>query len=206
LTTSILLIRHGQTEWNRVERFRGQFDIELNQNGFTQAKRTASWIIGHWQPTAVISSPLIRAIQTAEAIAKSCSLVVQANPGLTDIDYGDWQGLTPDEVKEKWPNQASAWFGHPSQTDIPGGESLSQVQSRAIETISAISQEFENQVIVAVSHTVVIRLIILGLMGISLDHFWHIHQDPCGINLFEVQGKERKIVFLNATCHLDKKN
>jgi len=59
---------------------------------------------------------------------------------------------------------------------------------------------------VAVSHTVVIRLIILGLMGISLDHFWHIHQDPCGINLFEVQGKERKIVFLNATCHLDKKN
>ena len=99
MSTSIILVRHGQTEWNRVERFRGRIDIPLNQTGIDQAKKTAKRISTRWNPSAVYTSPLSRAKETAEIIAQSCKLAAQVNNGLIDINYGEWQGLTPEEAR-----------------------------------------------------------------------------------------------------------
>jgi probable phosphoglycerate mutase len=82
--TRILLVRHGQTEWNRVERFRGRADVPLNETGLAQAEATGRRIAAEWQPTAIYSSPLSRAVKTAEAIANHFALPVQIHPGLTD--------------------------------------------------------------------------------------------------------------------------
>ena len=97
--TRIVLVRHGETEWNRVERFRGRADVPLNQTGIAQAEATARRIEKGWEVTAVYASPLVRALRTAEAIAQRFALDVQVHPGLIDIDYGAWQGRSPDDVK-----------------------------------------------------------------------------------------------------------
>jgi probable phosphoglycerate mutase len=111
--TCIILIRHGQTEWNRVERFRGRADVPLNETGLAQAEATGLRIHGEWQPSSVYSSPLSRVVRTAEAIAKHFDLLVQIHPGLADIDYGEWQGLTPDEVRDRWLAVLQAWYHQP---------------------------------------------------------------------------------------------
>jgi phosphoserine phosphatase len=84
--TRILLVRHGQTEWNRVERFRGRADVPLNETGLAQAEATGRRVAAEWQPVAVYSSPRSRSVKTAEAIAKHFNRPVQIHPGLADID------------------------------------------------------------------------------------------------------------------------
>jgi phosphoserine phosphatase len=98
MKTTMILVRHGQTEWNRVERFRGRADVPLNETGLRQAVLTAERIACSWHPVAVYSSPLSRAQQTAQATARQFDLSVEVNEGLADIDYGKWQGLTPEEA------------------------------------------------------------------------------------------------------------
>ncbi len=85
----IVLVRHGQTEWNRVERFRGRADVPLNQTGLAQAEATGRRVAAEWKPAAVYASPLSRAVKTAEAIARHSDGPVQLSPGLLDIDYGE---------------------------------------------------------------------------------------------------------------------
>jgi len=200
--TQILLVRHGQTEWNRVERFRGHFDVPLNETGLAQAAATGRRIAAEWHPIAVYASPLSRAVKTAEAIAQHFALPVQAEPGLIDIDYGDWQGLTPDEARERWPEIVEAWYHAPQRADIPSGETLKQVCTRGLATVRALAARHPDQTIVLVGHTVINRAILLGIMGLGVDRFWHIRQDTCAINDFETDGDDFVLVSLNDTCHL----
>ncbi len=95
--TQIILVRHGQTEWNRVERFRGRANLDLNEVGIRQAEATAERV-ARWTVAAIYSSPLPRAKTTAQILARRLGLEVELLPGLIDIDYGQWQGLSPDEA------------------------------------------------------------------------------------------------------------
>jgi len=172
--TTIHLVRHGQTEWNRIEQFRGRVDIELNPNGLLQAQKTAIRIQKHWQPEVIFSSPLKRALQTAHAIADLTNVQVESTPDLVDIDYGEWQGLTPEETRLMWPERLEAWYKYPERVLIPGGENPLEVQSRAMATITSVIKTYPNLTVVMVSHTVVNRLILLGILGIGIEHFWQI--------------------------------
>jgi broad specificity phosphatase PhoE len=198
----IILVRHGQTEWNRVERFRGRADVPLNETGLAQAEATGLRIHGEWQPSAVYSSPLSRAVRTAEAITKHFDLPVQIHPGLADIDYGEWQGLTPDEVRDHWPAELHLWYHQPEEAIIPGGETLTQLRSRGMSTVNELSARHTEQTIVLVGHTVINRIILLGILGLGNERFWHIKQDTCAINVFEVEKGDFVLVSLNDTCHL----
>ncbi|MBE0409609.1 MAG: histidine phosphatase family protein [Anaerolineales bacterium] len=160
----IILVRHGQTEWNRIERFRGQADISLNEFGFQQAAATAVRIAREWQPSGVYSSPLSRAVKTAEAVAHHFNLPVQICPGLNDINYGKWQGLTPDEVMQQWPQEYHAWIHAPHTARIPGGESLDHLRQRVMDTVHQLAQRHLDETIVLVGHTVINRVILLGVL------------------------------------------
>jgi len=203
MPTTIILVRHGQTEWNRVERFRGRIDIPLNPTGVKQAKLTAKRISKQRKPVAVFSSPLSRAMQTAEIISKKLHLSPIPQHGLIDIDYGQWQGLTPEEARDQWPKLVKNWYEHPEVDEIPGGETLSSVRNRAMSTLAEICRRYPNQEIVLVSHTVVTRLMLLAVLGLKNDHFWRIRQEPCAINVFEAQQDQFTLVSINDTCHLD---
>ena len=203
MTTTIILVRHGQTEWNRVERFRGRFDVPLNSTGVRQAELTASRLSSQWKPTAVYTSPLTRALQTAEAIAKRFYLQVLPTNGLLDIDYGQWQGLTPEEARAQWPELVTNWYEHPEAVNIPGGENLSLVRNRAMSALNEIYRRHSAEVIVLVSHTVVNRLLLLGILGLGNESFWHLHQEPCAINEIEISDNDFTLVRMNDTCHLN---
>jgi len=200
--TCIILVRHGQTEWNRVERFRGHADVPLNETGLTQAQATGQRIVEEWEPTAIYSSPLSRAMKTAEAIAIHFNLPVQTHSGLTDIDYGEWQGFTPDEAQERWPEAVHAWYNQPESARIPGGETLASLRDRGMRAVNELAAHPDGQTIVLVGHTVINRIILLGVLGLGTERFWHIKQDTCAINVFEAEKKDFVLVSMNDTCHL----
>jgi probable phosphoglycerate mutase len=202
MSTTILLVRHGQTEWNRVERFRGRVDVPLNDTGLRQAEATGRHVADFWRPVALYSSPLSRAVKTAEAIGRNVNLAVEIHPGLIDIDYGDWQSLTPDEARSQWPDMVDAWYKTPHLAFIPGGETLVELRVRAMRTVRDLAARHAGQTILLVSHTVINRIILMCVMGIGNERLWRIRQEPCAINVFEVDTGEYTLVSLNDTCHL----
>jgi broad specificity phosphatase PhoE len=200
--TTIILVRHGQTEWNRVERFRGHADVPLNSTGLAQAEATGQRIASQWQPAAIYSSPLSRAVKTGEAIGKTCGLPVQTIAELIDIDYGEWQGLTPEEVKERWPVELDTWYHKPHLALIPGGETLAQLRTRGMKALQELIDHHGGRTIVIVGHTVINRVLLLGMLGLGNERFWNIRQEPCAINVIEAGHEDFILVSLNDTCHV----
>jgi broad specificity phosphatase PhoE len=202
MTTMIILVRHGETEWNRIERFRGRFDVPLNANGVHQAQLTAQYISTHWKPSAVYSSPLSRAFKTAQFIADASGLIPQAVPGLYDTNYGEWQGLTPAEVTKRWPDLMSAWRTAPQTVTLPQGESLANVRSRAMGAVNELVERHPEATIVLASHMDVIRLILLAMLDLENDHFRRIRQDNCAISLVEADANNYVVCSMNCHTHL----
>ncbi len=200
--TTILLVRHGETEWNRIERFRGSADIPLNENGLRQAELLARRIRAEWTPAAVYSSPLSRSIKTGEVIAGLFNLKVEVHEGLSDINYGEWQGLTPAEVRDRWPELFERWETCPAGLHFPGGEALEERQAKGVAAIREIAEKHDGETVVCVGHTVINRLILLGLLDLGLDYFWRIRQDNCSLNVLQKKGKFFICITLNETGHL----
>jgi len=200
--TTVILVRHGQTAWNVNERFRGQEDVPLDEVGVRQAQLTAERIARQWAPAAVYCSPLSRARVTAETIGKRCGVVAQVDRMLSDIDYGSWQGLTPEEARRRYPRQMRRWQSGSRWACPPGGEPLRAVQRRCLDAVLNIAWRHPEDVVVAVAHTVVNRLVLLGALGVGLRHFWHIGQDPCAVNVVEIEKRSFTLQSVNDTCHL----
>jgi len=198
----IVLVRHGRTAWNRVERFRGRADVPLDDTGLVQAEATGRRVAAEWRPAAIYCGPLDRTVQTADAIGRHCGLAAQPYPGLIDIDYGQWQGLTPDEARSRWPDEVDAWYRSPHTAVIPGGEALADVRRRGLTAVQALAARHTGETIVLVGHTVINRAILLGVLRLGDDRFWHLRQEPCAVNVFEAAGDDYVLVSLNETFHL----
>ncbi|MFC1862258.1 histidine phosphatase family protein [Chloroflexota bacterium] len=189
--TEIILARHGETKWNVQEVFRGRIDVELNETGVKQAGLLAGYL-SKLKIDAVYSSPLKRALKTAEVIASYHKLDVEIAPGLIDLDFGEWQGLSHQEVKDRYKEFYRAWINHPDKVKIPAGESLDDVRGRAIGVVNEVTAKYEGTVVL-VSHRVVNKVLICALLGLDNSHFWKIRQDTCGITTFTCE-KERFIL------------
>ena len=200
--TRLILVRHGQTAWNRPERFRGRSDLPLDETGQAQAQAAGRHIAARWSVAAVYASPLPRALQTAAAIAVACGLTVQPLPGIVDVDYGDWQGLSPEEVAQRDPEQYRLWLSAPQRARIPGGESLPAVRRRAFAALRQVAARHDGQTIVLVSHLVICRLLLLAVLGLPTARYWRIRQDTAAINVLEYAEGQFTLVTLNDTCHL----
>jgi phosphoserine phosphatase len=201
MATQIILLRHGETEWNRVERFRGHYDIPLNATGLQQAARAAGWIAERFQPTAIYSSPLSRAWLTAEAVARACGLPVQRYDGLIDLNFGVWQGLTPAQVREGWPVEAADWYAHPERAQIPGGEALTQARRRIFAAMEETARQHTDETLVLVGHTHVLCLLLMAVLDIPDDHFWSIRLDNCAVSLVEKTSESYVVGLVNGGAH-----
>lgn len=198
--TEILLVRHGATEWNVAEIFRGRIDIELNPTGLKQAELLARYLSPD-KLEAIYSSPLKRALKTAEVIARPHGLGVTIAPGLIDFNYGKWQGLSHQEVKEKHRELYARWTRHPEQVRMPEGESLADVRQRALGVINEIIARHQGKVIL-VSHRVVNKVLICALLGLENSHFWKIKQDTGGITTFNYESGQFILTRHNDTSFL----
>jgi len=183
---TIMLIRHGETDWNVEEIFRGQMDVPLNETGISQAKLLAEYL-QDIQIEAIYSSPLQRALRTAEIITGYHHVKVKIANGLTDFNYGEWQGLSREMVEQRYPGFYDAWLNN-QLTKVPGGESLDNVKARSLSLVKQVIAKY-NGIVALVSHRVTNKVLICALLGLNNSHFWNIKLDNCGITTFLYENR-----------------
>ena len=149
--TRIIAIRHGETAWNVDTRIQGQLDIPLNTVGRWQASRVAQ-ALAQESIQAIYASDLLRAWETAGAIAEATGLPLQAHEGLRERGFGDFQGKTFAEIEALWPEQSRQWRARHPEWAPPGGESLTALRARIVETASELAARHLGQQIVLVAH------------------------------------------------------
>jgi phosphoserine phosphatase len=199
--TTLFLVRHGQTGWNKEQIFRGTKDIPLDEAGRGEARRVGERLKGE-EIKAVYSSPLSRAKETAESIAGFHSLKVQVLTGLTDLNFGGWEGRSLEEVKRQYPDLYQQWLQTPHDVIFPGGEGLDAVSSRAMRVIEEIIERHPRKTVALVSHRVVLKVLICALLGLDNSHFWNIGQDTTALNCFHYKDGRWVVALLNDTWHL----
>ena len=150
---------------------------------------------------AIYSSPLRRALDTANIIARYQNIGVEVTDGLIDFNYGEWQGLPDQEVRKLYSALHSRWHNEPHLVRMPGGGSLSDVRERANSVINDVTSKYKGRVAL-VSHRVVNKVLICSLLGLDNSHFWDIKQDICGITIFDYINGRFILTKHNDTSHL----
>jgi len=196
----IILVRHGETEWNVEEIYRGRIDINLDEVGVKQAELLGEYL-SSVELNAIYSSPLRRALDTANIVARYQKVGVQVTNGLIDLDFGEWQGLPEREVKKLYQALHNEWHANPDRVKMPGGESLADVRKRAVGVINDVISKYEGSVVL-VSHRVVNKVLICFLLGLDNSHFWNIKQDVGAITTFSYVGGHFILTRHNDTSHL----
>ncbi|HHY47858.1 MAG TPA: histidine phosphatase family protein [Firmicutes bacterium] len=199
----VILVRHGQTQWNKEDIFRGTIDVDLDETGIRQAE-LASKALARIKIDAVYSSPMKRAITTATIIARPHGLPVQTERGFGDFSFGEWQGKSRDEIRQQYPDLYSQWETEPHKVRFPGGDSLDDLRDRALPALErVIDAHSPDGTVVVVSHRVVTKVLLCAILGLDNSRFWHIRQDVCCFNIFERDSRGRYIIHvINDTCHL----
>jgi broad specificity phosphatase PhoE len=199
--TSIYLVRHGRTAWNKEEIFRGRTDISLDETGLREAEGAGEYL-KELKLTAIYSSPLTRARQTAEKIAAFHQIEVKPLPGIVDMSFGNWEGHSLKEIRDRDEERYRQWREQPHLLKIPGGESLEEVRKRSMAALEEVTRWHPDEIVVLVSHRVINKVLVCGVLGIDNSHFWQIGQDTTAINLIQYRNGKYTLSFLNETCHL----
>jgi broad specificity phosphatase PhoE len=199
--TSIYLIRHGQTAWNKEEIFRGRTDISLNEIGLREAELVGEYLKGK-DIHVIYSSPLSRAMETARRIAQVFNLKVQPLEGISDMSFGKWEGRPLKEVQILDRELYRQWREQPHLVRLPGGEGLEDVRVRSMAALEEVIRLHAGNTLVLISHRVVTKVLICGILGIDNSHFWQIGQDTGAVNLIQFKEGRYVLSLLNETCHL----
>jgi broad specificity phosphatase PhoE len=199
--TRVYLVRHGQTDWNKSLTFRGRVDIPLNERGHRVAKAIAD-ALKDKSIDAIYTSPLRRSVETAQPTAIFCNLQGTPVQGLIDISYGEWEGLSFDEVKKRYKDQYTRWEESPDLIRFPEGETLDEVRERSFRTLRDIVSKNPGKSILIIPHRVVNKVLLCAILGISNSNFWKIKQDTGCINVIEYASERFALSVMNDTCHL----
>lgn len=200
--TTIVLARHGHVEGIPPPRFRGQHPLPLTERGQQEAIMTAERIASDWRPAVVRTSPLERCVMTGARIAKACGVQYVSIQGLLDLNYGDWQWKTYDEVDEHWPHLYALWRSAPHLVRFPSGELLQDIVLRTADVFRDVIEGFPGDTVVLVGHDSVNRALLLQLLDQPLSAYWKIAQDPCCINVIEYENGTIRVVAINDTQHI----
>jgi broad specificity phosphatase PhoE len=199
--TSVYLVRHGQTAWNKEEIFRGRTDVPLDQTGLIQAELAGQYFKG-MEIHAIYSSPLSRAWQTAQKIAQIHQLKIEPLEGIIDMSFGDWEGHAHQEIRQMDNETYRQWIDSPHMVKLPGGESLDDVRGRTMAALEEVLRKHSEKTLVLVSHRVVCKVLICSILGLDNSHFWQIAQDTTAINLIQYKKGKYILSLMNETCHL----
>jgi probable phosphoglycerate mutase len=197
----LILVRHGETYWNEERRVQGgDSDIELDDTGANQACRLASFL-NNESIAAIISSPLHRAISTAEAIASYHQLPVEVDYGLRELRVGELEGLSISNLGTTFSQFLMQWWQGGGSKRLPGGESLIELQERAWAVIERLQVQHKGETIVAVSHYFVILAIILKALDLPLEYFTKFRVDPGSVSILEIENQGTRLVAFNDTTY-----
>jgi probable phosphoglycerate mutase len=197
-----VLLRHGETALSVERRFAGRGDIPLTETGLAQAAAAATWLAARGGIDVIVTSPLQRARQTAQAVATATGAPLEVEDDLAETDFGKWEGMTFAEVQARWPEELSAWL---ASTDVapPGGESFAAVTRRVVAALNRLLAAHEGKTLVLVSHVTPIKTLACRAMLAPPAAMYRIHLDVaslCEIDWFS--DGPAVVRSLNDTGHL----
>lgn len=197
----IFFVRHGLTDWNIQRRFQGTCDIPLNDAGLQQA-RTAAARCAQLRLERIYHSTLLRAAQTAQAIAELADVPLIPCPGFNEVCLGAFQTLNHEQAKAQYPEAYAQYFADRINAAPPGGESLSQVQHRALAALDSIEQDAAGcERIAVVSHGALLKTLLGAIAGIPLEHFAKYDVSNGSISVVESKNGVRRLITLNSMVH-----
>jgi len=202
MTTTILLVRHGQTNSNITGYYMGWSDEDLNNVGYTQVRRLSSRLAS-LSINSVYTSPLRRAYATAEILAKPHQLEPRVLDELTEMQLGDWQGLHMDEIKRRWPELWQQWRIDPSGITMPNGESLREVADRAVRALLSIVATNQGKQAVLVAHDVIVKVLVAHVLGVSNSTYRRFEINNASLSVVRVFDNSFQLITLNDTSHLE---
>lgn len=199
----LYLVRHGETDGNAQQWYQGSTDVPLNARGIVQAKYLGDFLKDE-QFTAVYSSDLLRAEKTAELVAAPHRLPVTTYAELREINFGEWEGHTYNEIIEQWPGEIETFYESDGTMRARGGESFAEVEERAMTKIRDIlANHGDGDTVLVVSHGATIRCLIFGLLGLKLTRVWCFQQFNTAFNIIDYYGTKNVMTVMNSTRHLE---
>lgn len=197
----IFLVRHGLTDWNIEKRFQGTLDIPLNHDGVFQAQ-TAALRCKELKLERIYHSTLARAAQTAQIIADASGTPLIPNSGFNEVSLGVFQGLNHPQAREKYPEAYERYFADRIHAAPPEGESLYQVQQRALKALGNVEQDAAGCARIAVvSHGALLKSLLAAIAGIPLEQFANFDVSNGSISVVESSPGSRRLITLNSMAH-----
>ncbi len=203
MSTTVLLVRHGQTKSNITGYFMGWSNEDISDPGYAQV-RSLSSRLAKFPIATIYTSPLKRAMNTARILAEPHKLELNVLDDLTEIGLGDWQGLHRDEVSQKWPEIWRQSRIDPSAVTFPNGENFQQLTERAVRAFNRIVADSTNRHTLAVTHDAVIRVLAAHVLGTSNRIYRHMEINNGSLSVIRVEDDRMRLVTLNDTAHLDR--
>jgi len=199
---TIILIRHGECKGNREGYFRGRYDFPLNENGIKQAEALRD-ALKEFKIDAIYTSPLSRAVKTAEIVADG-KIPVIPHEGFNNIYLGDWEGRKKEEIKNLYPEEWKIWVSEPEKLRKEGMEPLPEVQRRSFEALRKIVEEEPHETFAVVTHRAVLKPLIAACLGLFENYFWKFRVDTASYSVMEYSPERGfTLVLLNETKHLE---
>jgi broad specificity phosphatase PhoE len=190
---NLYMVRHGQTSASRENRFSGSSDPPLTAVGeamaeaFAEAYSPLSW-------AGIYSSPMLRTRQTVEALCRRTGVQATLDEGLREIDYGEWEGLKQDEVKQRWPEAFEHWAEDVASRGAPGGETAFHVAARSMRVVERVRTLHEHGNVLLVSHKATLRVITCALLGLDVRLFRERMMYPVGaVTMFVVTKRTTQL-------------
>jgi len=199
--SKLLLVRHGITESNSAHRFAGYSDAELNAAGYRQVERLRDRLVDD-KIDAVYSSDLRRALVTAEVISSGHKVDIITCPELREVNYGNVEGLTFEEISRLYPEVAESLADFSLRLKFPGGESFEGFIERASKFLDRLKGHTPSQTMLIVAHGGPLRVLVCRLLGIDLGHWRQIRLDNASLSIVETHSQGAVVSLLNDTAHL----
>lgn len=199
--SKLFLVRHGDTELNSAERYWGHTDVKLSAAGVRQAERLCHRLADE-KIDAVYSSNLERALVTARIIASEHQLAVTTCAELKEVNFGNIEGLTFDEVNRLYPQVAKWWVERSPDLQYPGGESRSQFNKRVSQFLDRLKKHTQEEAILIVAHSGVLRTLMCQLMGIEPHYMRQFRLNLASLSIMETYPTEAILTLLNDVSHL----
>jgi len=197
----LLLVRHGDTESNSAERYWGNTDVKLNDAGFRQAERLRDCLAAD-RIEAIYSSDLSRASTTAEIIASKHGVDVIICAELREMNFGELEGLTFNEISQLHPEVTELWRQRSHKLKFPGGESVDEFNSRVSQFVSRLKKHAPQETILIVAHSGSLRSLMCHLLGIGLERRWQFRLDLASLSILETYPEGAILSLLNDVSHL----
>ena len=198
----LILVRHGESEWNRISRYQGQEDAPLSELGLQQADALAHRLANE-KLDVIYSSTLQRAKRTAEAIAQfHPAAPFVEDDAVLEIHHGDWQGLLALEVRAQFGAGLDEWRSYPTRSQMPNGESFSNILKRTLNFRERIQALHPDETVLVSTHDVVVKILIAEALGMPMDRLNRIWVTNASISVLEYTDVLPFLVSLGEACHL----